>query len=389
MSRMVEALEHQCRLQSGKAHEKQVCQSNGNLLHKAANILDLPNELLLDILVGSAVLSQRDLLNISFLSTRFRSLALPIFLANHGIPDPERETSFYVFEWNPNSVRVTTRPDALSGLAHLTTLSKVDRLRCFFQDADYKTFRNTFQQASNLPYAVTRVAKFVQTLKHVETAEIYLIWDPYFVNRERSSPYVPMAEIRRWTNAFGYLLNLLVVRGCSSLTIQYSAAFEPAFQFKSVNAMRKAFSYLSHNVLHRDGQPPQLEWELQRPLNEGKSSNKVVESPTFPSSSVASKRIASLSIHSPVLLLPPFTNWTLSLLRAHPQLSSISFAYIPISKDLWAIILPFIADAMSDKLTHLSFFKGCPDLDVADLYIFCRICRIYSFFTSTERFGRG
>ena len=330
-------------------------------------LLDLPNELLLQILGG---LSQRDLLSMSYLSRRLRSLALPIFLAAHGIEDPERETSIYVIEWNPDKVSSTDRPDALSGLTNLSTLSRVEHFRCFFQDADAKNFRNTFQLGYDLPHAVSRVAKFIQPLKHVGKAEIYLVWDPYFVTRERTASNVPVPEIRRWTNAFGYLLNLLVVRGCTSLTVQYPAVFEPAFSFKSTNAVRKAFSYLSHNVLRRDDQTPQVEWELPRPVHEEKSNSDVVDSPTFPSTSVAPKHIQSLSIHSPVLLLPPFTNWTLSLLRAHPHLTSISFAHLFIAKDAWSTLLPLIAAAVSDKLVHLSFFKDCPNLDVADLFSF-------------------
>ncbi|KDR71557.1 hypothetical protein GALMADRAFT_271088 [Galerina marginata CBS 339.88] len=331
------------------------------------NLPDLPNELLIDIL---SVLSPRDIFSASLLSRRFLHLALPLFLASHGIKDPEHELSIYVLEWNPNHVKAANQPDALSGLGISTTISKVNHFRCFFQDLDPNGDRNSFQQALDLPHAVRRVSRFVQRLKYVGTAEIYLMWDPYFVTRERSASHVHISEIRKWTNSFGYLLNLLVVRGCTSLTVQYDPTIERPFHFRSANGVKRAFSYLSHNIFKRDNQASQLQWEFQGPLPEDKLSNDGVDPPVLPSIGQVYNRINSLSIHSPALLLPPFTNWTLSLLRSHPHLTSISFAYISISKDIWSTVLPFIADAAGGKLTRLSFFRNCPNLEATDLLHF-------------------
>ncbi|PPQ85971.1 hypothetical protein CVT25_001671 [Psilocybe cyanescens] len=342
--------------------------------HRSTTILDLPNELVMHILSIDAILASKDVFNASFLSRRFHSIAMPLFLANHGIIDPEHEMSVFVTEWNPN--HTLHQPDALSGLTSLTSLFTVDHFRCFFQDPDSKSFRNTTQDAYHLPDAVNRVSRFVQRLKHVGIAEIYLMWDPYFITRARSMNHIPIFEIRRWANSFGYLLNLLVLRGCKSLTVQYDPTIAPPFHFRSSNRLKRAWSFVSQNVLRRDGQAPgelQLQWEFERPLYEDKWDNtplEKVDSPILASLGQGFNCITHLAVHSPTLLLPPFINWTLSLLRTHTQLTSLSFAHITFSKDMWATILPFIADAVANKLTELSFFKNCPELDVDNLLLF-------------------
>ncbi|KAH9475089.1 hypothetical protein JR316_0012196 [Psilocybe cubensis] len=341
-------------------------------------ILDLPNELVLHILSIDDVLSSKDLFNVSFLSRRLHAIAMPLFLSNHGVMDPAHETSIFVIEWDPNRKAITYQPDALSGLSTLTSLSSIENFKCFFQDPDSKTFRNTRQDAFHLPDAVNRVSRFIQRLKNVGNAEIYLMWDPYFVTHARSMVNTPITETKRWANAFGYLLNLLVLRGCKSLTVQYDPTISPPFTFQSTNRLKRAWSFVSQNVFRRDGQSPstgdiQLQWEFKRPLYEEKWENaptEKVESPLLASLGQRFNCITHLAIHSPTLLLPPFTNWTLSLLRTHPLLTSISFAYITFSKDTWATILPFIVDAVADKLTELAFYKNCPEIDVDNLLLF-------------------
>ncbi|KAF8968505.1 hypothetical protein BDZ97DRAFT_1798776 [Flammula alnicola] len=341
------------------------------MIDSKVTLLDLPNELLLHILSFRSVLFSRDIYNVALLSTRFRSLALPLFLANESIPDPENETSLYVIEWYPKHVASAGRPDALSALNISTHISRINRFRCFFQDPDAKSFRNTFQQAFQLSDAVQRTSKFVKKLDGIGIAEIYLVWDPYFVIRERNINYVPFSELKRWTDAFGSMLNLIVERGCTSLTVQYDPSILPPFHFRSGGPMKKALSYLSHNVLRREGQSSDLHWEFERPTHEDKTtSNEADYAPLLSSSAQAIKSVTSLSMHSPVLLLPPFVNWTLSLLRTHSNLTSISFAHISFSKGVWSTVLPFIADAVSDRLKELSFFRNCPHLDPSDLLHF-------------------
>lgn len=326
------------------------------------NLEALPNELLLYILSNTSTFSLEELYIVALVSRRFHALVLPLFLAGHGISDPENEILLYVIEWNPNYVQTLHKPDALSGLNVSTHINRVNHFRCFFQEP-INNGRNTFQQAYNLPEAFQRTSRFVRTLKTIESCELYLVWDPYFLSREKTAPHVPVAEIQFWTDAFSTLMNLIIERGVKSLRVQYDAHIELPFHFRKVSLAKKMLSHLSKGVIGNSR--GLLQWELERPAHEEKST-----AAAFSSSARSANCVTSLAIHSPTLLLPPFINWTLSLLMEHSCLTSISFAYISFSRDIWATILPYIADAVSHRLTELAFFRNCPNLDISDLLYF-------------------
>ncbi|KAF8151437.1 hypothetical protein B0H34DRAFT_129122 [Crassisporium funariophilum] len=334
------------------------------------NLLDLPNELLLSVISDYKILSLADIYNVSLLSRRLNALAIPVYLATHGIAAPEREVPLYVTEWNPDYMTTTRQPDALSGLNVSIGISRVHHLKCYFQDPNATSTRNTFQRASNLPYAVERTTHFIRRLEHLDKAEIYLVWDPYFVIRNKTVTHVPVSELNEWTSSFSTLLNLIVERGCKSLTVQYDSSIEPAFHFRSSGRLKRVVTYISHNILRRSTPFADIQWKFERPLHE--ESNGALDVRTVNLSNLAqgANTILSLSLHSNALLLPPLIGWTTSLLRTHKCLTCITFAHISFSKNIWKTILPVIADAISDRLKELSFFRHCPNLDISDLLPF-------------------
>ena len=328
------------------------------------NLEALPNELLLCIL---STLPLEDLYIVALVSRRFHALALPIFLAGHGISDPENDLSLYVIEWDPNYIRTLHKPDALSGLKISTHITRVNHFRCFFQEP-INNGRNTFQQAYNLPGAVQRTSRFIRTLQTIESCELYLVWDPYFLVREKTVPHVPIAEIQSWTDALSTLMNLIIERGVKSLRVQYDAHIDLPFHFRKVKLAKKILSHLSKGAIGNSG--GLLQWEWERPVHEEKSTVQDVAPPTLSSSARSANCLTSLAIHSATLLLPPFINWTLSLLMEHSCLTSISFAYISFPKEIWATVLPYIADAVCHRVTELAFFRNCPHLHIFDLLYF-------------------
>ena len=347
-------------------------------------LLDLPNELIINIL-SDETLSLTDIYIVSCLSKRLNILALPIYLADHGITEPEREISLDVLNWDPYiNVQPTNTTlssglnlvshtlDALSGLNISTNISRVKHFKCCFQDPTTRDCqRNSFQPAHNLPLAVERTARFIQKLNYVRVAEIYLVWDPYYVQRNKTITHVPVAELNEWTESFCRFLNLIVERGCTSLTVQYDAAIEPAFRFRSSNPITKTFSNVFQYVQKRqDKEAPTLHWDLERPIHEGKLDPSSVATAPLSLLAQESKSVVSLSLHSNALLLPPFVNWTLSLLYTHSSLTCITFAHLTFPKQVWTTLLPLIADAVSHRLTNLSFFLKCTNLTAEDLIRF-------------------
>ena len=342
------------------------------------SFLDLPNELIIKVL-SDPIFSLTDIYVVSCLSKLLNILAIPIYLSAHGIPEPEQEILLRVLDWDPYNLhspflKVTRRcnPDALSALNVSTTISQVKHFKCFFQDPTTKEGRNSYQEAYNLYLAVKRITRFVDRLKFVDTAEIYLVWDPYYVtvhgNKHITNVSIP--EVNEWTESFCRFLNLLVERGCTSLTVQYDIpqALTPSFRFRSSNPITKTFSNVFQYVQkRRDRQAPNLQWEIERPTYEGKPDTTIVESASLSHLAQESNSIVALSLHSNTLLLPPFVNWTLSLLYSHSSLTSITFSHLTFSEEVWTTILPLIADAVSNRLTRLSFFSQCTKLTAENL----------------------
>jgi hypothetical protein len=344
------------------------------------SLLDLPNELIITIL-SDPVFSPTDIYVVSCLSKLLNILALPIYLSAHGIPDPEQEISLYVLDWGPYlhnpCLNLTRRfqPDTLSALNVSTNISQVKHFKCFFQDPTTKEGRNSYQEAYNLSLAIKRTARFVDRLKSVDTAEIYLVWDPYYVtvNGSKNITHVPIPEVNEWTESFCGFLNLLVERGCTSLTVQYDIpqALTPTLRFRSSNPISKTFSNVFQYVQkRRDRQAPTLHWEFERPAYEGKPDYSIVESAPLSRLAQESNSIVALSLHSNALLLPPFVNWTLSLLYSHSSLTCITFSHLTFSEEVWTTLLPLIADAVSNRLTKLSFFSQCTKLTAENLIRF-------------------
>ena len=335
--------------------------------------------------MSNPVISLTDIYIISCLSKRLNVLAAPIYLSAHDIPEPEREVSLYVLDWvsynfqvrNPSGPDLITRyrPDTLSGLNVSTNISQVKHFKCFFQDPTTKKLPNFFQEAYNLSLAVKRTAKFVHRLRHVDTAEIYLVWDPYYVTvlGNKNITHVSIPEVNEWTESFCGLLNLIVERGCTSLTVQYDIpqAIKPAFRFRSSNPITKTLSNVFQYVQKRRDRPARtLHWELERPTHEGKIEPSSVASAPLSRLAEESNSVITLSIHSNALLLPPFVDWTLSLLYSHSSLTCITFAHLTFSEEVWTTLLPLIADAVSNRLTKLSFFSQCTKLAAEDLIRF-------------------
>ena len=331
------------------------------------NLETLPNELLLYILSNTSTLALEDLYTVALVSRRFHALALPLFLAGHGISDPENEMSLYVIEWHPTYIQTLHKPDALSGLNISRHITRLNHFRCFFQEPTTNSTRNTFQQAYNLPEAIQRTSRFVRAIQTIESCELYLVWDPYFLSREKTAPHVPVPEIQFWKHSFSTFLNLIVEKGVKSLRVQYNAHVDLPFHFRKVNLAKKILSHLSKGAVVNPGG---IQWELERPIHEEKSTRQDVAPATLSSSARSANCVTSLAIHSPTLLLPPFINWTLSLLEEHSCLTSISFAYISFSGEIWATILPYIADIISHRLAELAFFRNCPNLEISDLLLF-------------------
>ncbi|CAA7264504.1 unnamed protein product [Cyclocybe aegerita] len=274
------------------------------------SLLDLPNELLLQILLDGS-LSEGDLFAMGLVCRHFNLIALPIFLQAYGIEDPSDTISVSVPVWD---LAHRKSPDALAGLcATAHGITSVRLLRCFFQEALPQPSQQPEVElrATHLPHAVRRLTRFVHRLSHIEDAQIYLVRhaDDTVQTRKPSDGSrlrgAPMDEICDWADALGGLLNAIVERGCTRLT---KAQNNPTIQY--------------------------------------------------------------FFLHSPTLLLPPFTNWTLSLLHTQTSLTHLSMGDIALAKEHWTFILPMIPDSVCQRLIAFTVESQCTSLGATDLLQF-------------------
>ena len=93
---------------------------------------------------------------------------------------------------------------------------------------------------------------------------------------------------------------------------------------------------------------------IERPTYEGKPDFTNVESAPLSRLAQESNSIVALSLHSNALLLPPFVNWTLSLIYSHSSLTCITFSHPTFPEEVRTTLLPLIADMVSNRLTKLS-----------------------------------
>ena len=78
---------------------------------------------------------------------------------------------------------------------------------------------------------VKRTSRFVDKLKFVDTAEIYLVWDLYYVtvHGNKHIANVPIPKVNEWTASFCRFLNLLVELGFVDSAIRYSSGSHTYF----------------------------------------------------------------------------------------------------------------------------------------------------------------
>ncbi|KAJ6598083.1 hypothetical protein DFH09DRAFT_1271918 [Mycena vulgaris] len=205
--------------------------------------VDLPDDVLLIILesLGS------ELYSLSRLSRRLHLLALPIYLARNGIPDPSEKCEFRL-------VNHPTGGEALSVLSSSLFLQKIKHISCHFKPGG---------SISCYMHHIERISAFISKLPSAEDVSLSLP-DCESFDREIND-----VVLQRWRSVFGGLLNALLERSCTSLTIRgapYPLKFGPSelpwptteatlriSSLAHTNASIRSFSFHPNSLLSYSG----------------------------------------------------------------------------------------------------------------------------------------
>lgn len=363
-----------------------------------ATLTDLPTEILYEI-ANQVLLTDTNLLyTLSLVCHRLQAVYLPIFLESFGIYDPTRNLQFKILgdSWPPSNLSFATNVspfpsfpprnytyaplsgpppstqshhplDALSALNVAFYLTKLRRLHIqFIQDSDHVRV---------LQQQLKRVTRFASRLTTIE--EVCLIFNKPGQNYHHFGGDVDTA-LYNWTIAFGGLLNVVLEKGCQSLSIQYGAALTHCYHFGrvrtipslvSANAPLTATVVAISNAVTTDANlqntvPSVLEgpgWRFYRsPVDDSPSRHMLVHlSPSLvsPNPSSPSSFLTHFTLSSPMLLRPPCSQWTISLLHNSP-ISHLTLSDLYLFADIWSAMLPLVFDAVADKVESLTI-KEC------------------------------
>ncbi|KAK0204631.1 hypothetical protein DFS33DRAFT_1382550 [Desarmillaria ectypa] len=304
-------------------------------------LLELPNELLYKIFGEHFDEDQvPQLFTISLTCERLHDICLTQYLSRFGISHPTETCSF--------TLRNVTelRPDAISGLRVALFVPSIRHLVCTFDDA---LPESEAPSPATIITTVRRLQSLLLKLKSVKKITLR------FRGRDWNSGSVNVTDtlLASWTSAIGDLLNLALEKSCTYLCIVDGKVMNYAYQFS-----RAGRGYPS-NVLTTSKRTAIRgpDWIFRR-VKMGTSTILVDEA-------IIPNELHSLDIQSSMLLLPPLSQWTLSVLTV---ITSLTISHISLAGHMWTALLPTVAQYASG-IEELCV-AVCPDITIDDLIAF-------------------
>ncbi|KAJ6595144.1 hypothetical protein DFH09DRAFT_159175 [Mycena vulgaris] len=307
------------------------------MLHPTG-ILDLPTEILVDIL-ENPTFPTNTLYALALLSRRLHFIALPIYFSRHGMPS------------TPNSVVITMqtdRKDLLSALQIALFIPQIDSIACIFPHPSCTSIFPILPHLRRLESLIARLSSVKHVTLQLDTMGSICL----SVGDDQA--------LRGWTSHLESLLNCIVEKRCSSLTMVHGGQFTRAYELSPPApcgrwTRRGLFASLLR-LCSRDMPAP----EFMRVSRQGQSCVEM----NMPSSVSRSSHLTSLDIQSAILILPPGLHWTLAALR-HCHTIPLTLGLLSVEANTWTTVLPLIASAGPNLTTIvLQGAETVPDGDI-------------------------
>ncbi|KAJ7115361.1 hypothetical protein C8R44DRAFT_880665 [Mycena epipterygia] len=174
--------------------------------------------------------------------------------------------------------------------------------------------------------------------------------------------------LQAWASHFGGLLNCIVERKCTALTVTYGVHFTRAYVLNYSGFSRKYLPGTLRKLISPDTKARAFTRDAEQGVGE-------VRLPT----SYSASTLTSLNIQSATLIFPPGLDWTLSALR-RGALTSLAIRMSITEARTWSVVLPLIAaaaphlralsltevdlDSETDVITFLSRLPLLTDLEI-------------------------
>ncbi|KAJ7249771.1 hypothetical protein B0H12DRAFT_1121671 [Mycena haematopus] len=278
-------------------------------------IVDLPTEILVDIFERPTFPTDT-LYALALLCRRLHFIALPIFLSRHG--------------FTPGSNSVVIKMDAgchdiLAALNMALFAPQPQSITCALP---HPSCTSIFPLIPHLE----RLENYISHLPSVQCVTLVL--------DDRGSVCLSVGDdraLRTWTVHLERLLNCIVKKQCSSLTILHGGQFTRTYEVATANArpshIQTLFSALPKLLRGKDSETQ----EFRRAPHQGP--RRIEMDSCYPSS-----KLTSLDIRSAALILPPGLRWTLTALR-NCGIKSLTLGRGVEYSDIWGTVFPLIASA--------------------------------------------
>ncbi|KAG7450999.1 uncharacterized protein BT62DRAFT_926657 [Guyanagaster necrorhizus] len=303
-------------------------------------LLEFPNELLYKIFREHFDDDQvPELFTISLTCRRLHDICLTHYLSRFGISHPTETCRFTLRNFTES------RPDAISGLRVALFVQSIHHLFCTFDDA---LLESEAPSPAAIITTVRRLQSLLLKLKSVNKITLR------FRGRDWNNGSVNVTDtlLTLWSSAIGDLLNLALEKSCTSLCMIDGKVMNYAYQFS-----RAGRGYPSNVLTTRRTAVRGPDWTFRR-VKQG-TSTILVDEATIPNG------LHTLDIQSSMLLLPPLSNWALSVLTV---ITSLTISHIRLAGHMWTALLPTVAQYASG-IQELRV-AGCPDIVIDDLVAF-------------------
>ncbi|EAU86137.2 hypothetical protein CC1G_03348 [Coprinopsis cinerea okayama7 len=311
-------------------------------LQNHCSLLSLPNELLHKIFAAPE-LPAKDVLRTALVCRKLQDICTISYLHSAGIPSPEHECILKMdqlgrFPWSQYQ-------HTLQALCFAPSITKVQTLSASFPFACI--------WSDILPQLQT-LERFIKRLKHVSS--VTLAFRGYSFNQSRNPTVSEEDVFERWSLAVSNLLNTIVQKGCTFLSVEGLTSFTDRYESVKLSRQSFIFSQAFERLamfLGGDG-TTQLNnilsgphWKFRR---RGPPGSKIFLHHLSNEARLATT-LKHITIASSSLLVPPLLQWTLDLLEASP-IESIAFRECCNHPDVdWAILQTLFANSAAKVLS--------------------------------------
>ncbi|KAK7050110.1 hypothetical protein R3P38DRAFT_2861998 [Favolaschia claudopus] len=299
-------------------------------MHPAlARFTDLPDELIISIFEDPEF-SVESLYFMALLSRRLHRIALAIYFSRHKIDLNTKKLTVYL--------KADDSLDTLSFLRLSLHIDSLEYLSCTIPHPSCTVIHPVVNQMNRLRSLISRLSSIGQV--------VLIFADGHASQTYHCLAFGDDARLRTWAHTLGGLLRDILQAGCKHLTVVNGSYLTGSYEILPVSSSPLFIKRILYP--HSSTAPG-----FRRSWPQGTEDTRV---PVLDPSSKDPFLLSSLCIESPIFLIPPAFDWTLSALR-HAPITSLTIAVpsarLRDSTELWTHILPSIAFTAAPHLTDL------------------------------------